>query len=95
MCAVADPMEDPVHRQLLRDKPVEVQEREPRLRKARSHCQGCGISSRVVVRGGSHIAERLEEAGGVDFESKPYAMGSGPRIFFVKDPDGYRIESIE
>jgi lactoylglutathione lyase len=41
------------------------------------------------------LAEKLEEAGGVDFESKPHAMGSGTRIFFVKDPDGYRIEFIE
>src|SRR5215216_4613857 len=41
------------------------------------------------------LADRLEEAGGVDFESKPHAMGSGTRIFFVKDPDGYRIEFIE
>jgi lactoylglutathione lyase len=29
------------------------------------------------------------------FESKPHAMGSGTRIFFVRDPDGYRIEFIE
>jgi lactoylglutathione lyase len=41
------------------------------------------------------LAERLEEAGGVDFESKPHAMSSGSRIFFVRDPDGYRIEFIE
>ncbi len=33
--------------------------------------------------------------GGVDFESKPHAMSSGTRLFFVKDPDGYRIEFIE
>ena len=38
----------------------------------------------------------LEEAGDVNFESKPHAIGgSGTRIFFVKDPDGYRIEFIE
>ncbi|CAN5887988.1 lactoylglutathione lyase [soil metagenome] len=41
------------------------------------------------------LAEQLEEAGGVDFESKPHAMSSGTRLFFVKDPDGYRIEFIE
>ncbi len=42
------------------------------------------------------LSERLEEAGGVDFESKPHAMGgSGTRLFFVKDPDGYRIELLE
>ncbi len=32
----------------------------------------------------------------MEFESKPHAMGSGgTRLFFVKDPDGYRIEFIE
>jgi lactoylglutathione lyase len=41
------------------------------------------------------LAQKLEEAGGVDFESKPHAMSSGSRIFFVRDPDGYRIEFIE
>jgi lactoylglutathione lyase len=41
------------------------------------------------------LAERLEEAGGVDFESKPHSIDSGTRIFFVRDPDGYRIEFIE
>jgi lactoylglutathione lyase len=28
-------------------------------------------------------------------KSKPHAMNSGTRIFFVRDPDGYRIEFIE
>ncbi|TCJ16118.1 lactoylglutathione lyase [Rubrobacter taiwanensis] len=42
------------------------------------------------------LAERLERAGGVDFESKPHEMGSsGTRLFFVRDPDGYRIEFLE
>ena len=41
------------------------------------------------------LARKLEEAGDVDFESKPHAMSSGSRIFFVRDPDGYRIEFIE
>jgi lactoylglutathione lyase len=41
------------------------------------------------------MARKLEEVGGVDFESKPHAMSSGSRIFFVRDPDGYRIEFIE
>ena len=41
------------------------------------------------------LAEKLEAAGGVDFESRPHAMGSGTRIFFVRDPDGYRVEFIE
>jgi len=34
------------------------------------------------------LARRLKEAGGVDFESKPHAMKSGTRLFFVRDPDG-------
>ena len=41
------------------------------------------------------LAEKLEKAGGVDFESKPHPIGTGSRIFFVRDPDGYRIEFIE
>ena len=41
------------------------------------------------------LAQKFEEAGGVHFESKPHAMSSGTRIFFVRDPDGYRIEFIE
>src|SRR5215203_3948556 len=41
------------------------------------------------------LAAKLEEAGGVDFESRPHAMSSGTRLFFVRDPDGYRIEFIE
>ena len=41
------------------------------------------------------LAQKLEEAEGVNFESKPHAMSSGTRLFFVKDPDGYRIEFIE
>ena len=41
------------------------------------------------------LAEKLERAGGVDFESKPHAMSSGTRIFFIRDPDGCRIEFIE
>ena len=41
------------------------------------------------------MARKLEEVGGVDFESKPHAMSSGSRIFFIRDPDGYRIEFIE
>ena len=41
------------------------------------------------------LAQKLENAGSGGFESKPHAMSSGTRIFCVKDPDGYRIESIE
>ena len=50
----------------------------------------------LLVEDADATAESLEQAGGVDFESKPHAMGnSGSRIFFVCDPDGYRIEFIE
>ena len=48
-----------------------------------------------VVEDLDALAQKLEEAGGVDFESEPHAMSSGTRIFFVRDPDGYRIEFIE
>jgi lactoylglutathione lyase len=41
------------------------------------------------------LAEKLEMVGGVDFESKPHALSSGTRIFFVRKPDGHRIEFIE
>lgn len=41
------------------------------------------------------LAERLERAGGVEFESKPHAISTGTRLFFVRDPDGYRIEFVE
>ncbi|MEW6636015.1 MAG: VOC family protein [Actinomycetota bacterium] len=41
------------------------------------------------------LAEKLERAGGVEFESKPHPISTGSKIFFVKDPDGYRIEFIE
>ncbi len=48
-----------------------------------------------VVEDLDALAENLEAAGGVDFESKPHAISTGTRLFFVKDPDGYRIEFIE
>lgn len=41
------------------------------------------------------LAGKLEKAGGVEFESRPHATSRGTRLFFVKDPDGYRIEFIE
>ncbi|QYJ15363.1 Lactoylglutathione lyase [Rubrobacter xylanophilus DSM 9941] len=41
------------------------------------------------------LAERLERAGGVEFESRPHAISTGTRLFFVRDPDGYRIEFVE
>src|ERR687897_291937 len=75
---------------------------EPRLELTLNHGQekpyelGTGYSHvAFAVEDLDALADRLEQAGGVDFESKPHAMGSGTRIFFVKDPDGYRIEFIE
>jgi lactoylglutathione lyase len=75
---------------------------EPRLELTLNHDQdepyelGTGYSHvAFAVEDLDALAEKLEEAGGVDFESKPHAMSSGTRIFFVRDPDGYRIEFIE
>ncbi len=75
---------------------------EPRLELTLNHGQdepyelGTGYSHvAFAVEDLDALAEKLEKAGGVDFESKPHAMSSGTRLFFVKDPDGYRIEFIE
>jgi lactoylglutathione lyase len=75
---------------------------EPRLELTLNHDQeepyelGTGYSHvAFAVEDLDALAEKLEAAGGVDFESKPHTMGSGTRIFFVRDPDGYRIEFIE
>jgi lactoylglutathione lyase len=75
---------------------------EPRLELTFNHDRG---KSYPLGEGYSHVAfavedldalaAKLEEAGGVDFESKPHAMSNGTRLFFVRDPDGYRIEFIE
>ncbi|CAN5671366.1 VOC family protein [soil metagenome] len=75
---------------------------EPRLELTLNHDQeqpyelGSGYSHvAFAVEDLDALSEKLEEAGGVDFESKPHAMSSGARLFFVRDPDGYRIEFIE
>ena len=75
---------------------------EPRLELTLNHDQeepyeiGTGYSHvAFAVEDLDALANKLEEVGGVDFESKPHAMSSGTRLFFVKDPDGYRIEFIE
>jgi len=75
---------------------------EPRLELTLNHDQtgpyelGTGYSHvAFAVEDLDALAEKLEAAGGVEFESKPHAMGSGTRIFFDRDPDGYRIEFIE
>ena len=40
------------------------------------------------------LAELAEH--GIDPEKPPYQVGeNGPRICFVRDPDGYRIELVE
>jgi lactoylglutathione lyase len=77
-------------------------EEEPRLELTLNYDQdtpyelGTGYSHvAFAVEDLDALAERLEAAGGVDFESKPHAMSSGTRLFFVKDPDGYRIEFLE
>jgi lactoylglutathione lyase len=49
----------------------------------------------IAVDGLDALLERLAEQG-VEPEKPPYAVGeSGPRICFVRDPDGYRVELIE
>ena len=76
---------------------------EPRLELTLNHDQeqpyelGDGYSHvAFAVEDLDALSDKLEEAGDVDFESKPHAMGGGStRLFFVKDPDGYRIEFIE
>ena len=64
-----------------------------------------GVDSYDLGTGYNHVAlaledldatlERLAEAG-IEPERPPYTVGEGgPRICFVRDPDGYRIELIE
>jgi lactoylglutathione lyase len=66
-----------------------------------------GVDSYDLGTGYNHIALRVEDlegtleqlAGdGIEPEKPPYRPGGrteGPRICFVRDPDGYRIELIE
>ena len=53
----------------------------------------------TTSRSGSTTSERTLEglaADGIDPEKPPYPVREGgPRICFVRDPDGYRIELIE
>jgi len=64
-----------------------------------------GVDSYELGTGYNHIAitatdldatlGRLAEQG-IDPEKPPYTVSeNGPRICFVRDPDGYRIELIE
>ncbi len=64
-----------------------------------------GVDSYELGTGYNHIAisaedldttlERLREQG-IEPEKPPYTVSeNGPRLCFVRDPDGYRIELIE
>jgi lactoylglutathione lyase len=76
---------------------------DPRLELTYNH----GVDSYELGTGYNHIAiavdgldETLERLAGegVDPEKPPYRPGGrteGPRICFVRDPDGYRVELIE
>jgi lactoylglutathione lyase len=58
---------------------------------------GEGYGHIAVVAGDGADAEiaRLADAG-IAPEKEPYApYPGGPKIFFVRDPDGYRIEFLE
>src|SRR4028118_599685 len=66
---------------------------EPRLELTLNHGQeepyelGTGYSHvAFAVEDLDALADKLEEAGGVDFESKTHALGSGTRRLFVPDP---------
>jgi lactoylglutathione lyase len=66
-----------------------------------------GVDSYDLGTGYNHIALAVEDLDGtlgglqeqgIDPEKPPYRPGGrteGPRICFVRDPDGYRIELIE
>jgi lactoylglutathione lyase len=73
----------------------------PRLELTYNH----GVDSYELGTGYNHIAitapdldvtlGRLAEQG-IDPEKPPYTVSeNGPRLCFVRDPDGYRIELIE
>jgi lactoylglutathione lyase len=73
----------------------------PRLELTYNH----GVDSYEIGTGYNHIALSVDDlesvlAGlaeeGIDPEKPPYQVGeNGPRICFVRDPDGYRVEIIE
>jgi lactoylglutathione lyase len=64
-----------------------------------------GVDSYELGTGYNHIAVRLDDldaalAGlaeqGIEPEKPPYTVReNGPRLCFVRDPDGYRIELLE
>ena len=74
---------------------------DPRLELTYNH----GVDAYELGTGYNHIAvavedldgtlERLGEQG-IEPEKPPYTVSeNGPRLCFVRDPDGYRIELIE
>ena len=76
---------------------------DPRLELTYNH----GVDSYELGTGYNHIALAVEDldgtlerlsAEGIQPEKPPYRPGGrteGPRICFVRDPDGYRVEMIE
>jgi lactoylglutathione lyase len=64
-----------------------------------------GVDSYELGTGYNHIALGVEDLDsilgglakqGIEPEKPPYRVGeNGPRICFVRDPDGYRVELIE
>jgi lactoylglutathione lyase len=73
----------------------------PRLELTYNH----GVDSYDLGDGYNHIALAVKDLdgtlagladGGVEPEKPPYHVSDGgPRICFVRDPDGYRVELIE
>ena len=76
---------------------------DPRLELTYNH----GVDSYDLGTGYNHIALRVDDLDGtlsglveegIEPEKPPYRPGGrteGPRICFVRDPDGYRVELIE
>jgi lactoylglutathione lyase len=73
----------------------------PRLELTYNH----GVDSYELGTGYNHIAVTIEDMDatlerlatvGIEPEKPPYTVSeNGPRLCFVRDPDGYRIELIE
>jgi lactoylglutathione lyase len=76
---------------------------DPRLELTYNH----GVDSYDLGTGYNHIALQIDDldgtlaglaSDGIEPEKPPYRPGGrteGPRIAFVRDPDGYRVELIE
>jgi lactoylglutathione lyase len=49
-----------------------------------------------VVSDADAAFKKLKEAGGVEFETdEPLDMPAGVRLFFIRNPDSYRIEFLQ